>query len=294
VTPTAMGTNGSGYAAVILYYRLGDRVHDTIAALQRQEIPPEQILVVDNASGDGVLDDIAARHPSTALLTMSSNVGYPAAMNAGAEQLVNRYEYVLFLTHEVLMRPDCTKRLLAVLRQHEQMGMVGPALRVLTTDTTWSLGGRITRLGEVYHNQSTARVDDIEWLDGACLLIRSSTFVDVGGFDEDYFLYWEDVDISIKIRSRNLIKCVPEAIAYQGTLTASIYLRTRNQILCWRKHGGVFRIIAALIIATAKIFLVDLAGRSPTQAKARTLGVIHGLSGRLTTSKTRLVRQGRL
>jgi N-acetylglucosaminyl-diphospho-decaprenol L-rhamnosyltransferase len=284
-------TTDSGYGVVILYYRLGHRIHDTISALLNQQTPPEQIVIVDNASADGVLAGVEDKYSSCDVIHMESNVGYAAAMNKGAAQFVNRFEYILFLTHEVLMQPECMTRLLCVLRQHGEVGMAGPALRLRTANTVWSLGGWITRLGHVHHNYDQGRAHDVHWLDGACLLIRSSTFAAVGGFDEDFFLYWEDVDISIRIRANHRIRCVLDAIAFQDTATAPVYFGTRNQILCWRKHRDISRLVASLVVAMAKIVLIDLNGCSLTQARARFHGMVDGLNGHLTTAPIRMVRE---
>lgn len=286
-------TTDSSYGAVILYYRLGARIHDTISALLNQQKPPGQIVIVDNASADGALAGVEDKYTSCSVIHMESNVGYAAAMNTGAAQFGNRFEYVLFLTHEVLMERQCTARLLCVLQQHGEVGMAGPALRLHTANAAWSLGGWITRLGDVQHNHDQRRTRDVQWLDGACLLIRSSTFAEVGGFDEEYFLYWEDVDISIRIRANHRIRCVPAAIAFQDTATAPIYFRTRNQILCWRKHREIIRLVASLVVVIAKIILIDLYRCSMTQASARFHGMVDGLNGNLTTAPIRMVREGK-
>jgi GT2 family glycosyltransferase len=286
-----MNLGQSRYAAVVIYYRLGIRIHDTIAALLAQEDPPAEILIVDNASDDGVLDHVAENYDSCDVLRMPSNIGYAGAMNVGAARFVDRFEYLLLMTHEVVLQSDCVTRLLSACRTDPNLGMVGPTLRIHGPETIWSFGGQLTTLGDVRHNLDQSHAGEADWLDGACLLIRSAAFTKVGGFDEDYFLYWEDVDLSMKVRARSSIRCVLDAVAYQGTGTAPIYFRTRNQILCWRKHGRRSRVIAALIVAMTKAVVIDLGGRSPTQAKARLLGMVDGLSGRLTTSPLRMVRQ---
>jgi N-acetylglucosaminyl-diphospho-decaprenol L-rhamnosyltransferase len=287
-----MNTGQSQYAAVVLYHRLGDRIHNTVAGLLAQEIPPTEILIVDNASDDGVLDGFPEKYHSCDVLQMASNVGYGAAMNAGAARLIDRFEYLLLMTHEVVLTPDCVTRLLSVCQNDPDLGMVGPALRIHAAETPWSFGGQFTRLGDVRHNVDEGRAGEAQWLDGACLLIRSAAFTKAGGFDEDYFLYWEDVDLSTKIRAVSRIRCVPSAVAYQSTGTAPIYFRTRNQILFWNKHRQPIRVIAALVAAMVKAIIRDLGGRSPTQARARLLGMVDGLCGRLTTSPLRMVRQG--
>lgn len=279
------------YAAVILYYRLGARVFDTIDALRKQDLRAGEIVVVDNGSEDGVLDNVEERFPDVTVLRLPSNLGYSGAMNAAAAQLTARFDNLLFLTHETALAPDCISQLTAALRDDPELGLVGPALRLLDTDETWSIGGWTTRLGEVVHNHDEAQGNEIDWLDGACLFLRTSTFLDIGGFDEDYFLYWEDVAISLAVRKVARIACVPTAIAYQGTATAPIYFRTRNQVLLWRKQRDLVRLVGSIVKALAKVVVKDLGGRQPTQAKARLLGVRDGLTGRLSTAPIRMLRE---
>ena len=107
---------------------------------------------------------------------MPSNIGYAAAMNAGAARFVDRYDYLLFMTHEVVLKSDCVAQLVSACRTDRDLGMVGPALRIHASDTAWSFGGWFTSLGDVRHNLDESRADEAEWLDGACLLIRSAAF----------------------------------------------------------------------------------------------------------------------
>lgn len=281
------------YGAVVLYYQLGDRIHQTLDALIAQSFPPERIVLVDNASGDGVLDDAESRYPGCVFMRMDTNVGYAAGMNAGAARLYDEVDAILFLTHEVMVMPDCAARLMRVLESDAAVGMVGPALYLADGESLWSLGGVITRCGDVRHNLNMERIDTVQWLDGACLLARVDVLRDCEGFDEDYFLYWEDVDLSLRVANRAEIRCVPEAVALQDTSSTPIYLRVRNQVLCWRKNGNSSDLAMALLKDVAKMAMIDVRTGSMRQLRARWTGMRHGFSGQLAPPPLRMLRERR-
>lgn len=278
------------YAAVVLYFRLGEQIYSTLDALTSQSPAPHQIVLVDNASGDGVLDQAESRYKDCTLLQMPTNLGYAAGMNAGAALVGDDIDAVLFVTHEVLLDSDCASRLLCALESDATVGMVGPALRLMDNGSLWSLGGLITKLGGVRHNTRESLLHTVKWLDGACLLIRSQLLRDCGGFDEDYFLYWEDVDLSLRISKQAQIRCIPEATAYQSTATAPTYLRLRNQILCWRKNSEHSAVVMTVLGAIIKVIFVDVRTGSTARLRARCLAVVHGFSGKLAPEPIRMLR----
>lgn len=278
------------YAAVVLYFRLGDRIYDTLDALNSQSSPPERIVLVDNASGDGVLDGAAGRYKNCSVLRLPANVGYAAGMNAGAALARTDVDAVLFMTHELLLTPRCVSQLLSALQSDPAVALVGPALRLLDDSSIWSLGGVITRMGDVRHNTSESRLDTIDWLDGACLLIREQSLEYCGGFDPDYFLYWEDVDLSIRVSRFAKIRCVADATAYQSTATAPIYFRLRNQIMCWRKNASPYKVAATIVAAIARIVVKDIRFGSIVHMRTRCLAIAHGFSGRLAPEPIRSLR----
>jgi GT2 family glycosyltransferase len=279
------------YAAVVLYFRLGDRIFKTLDALIAQTCPPERIVLVDNASGDRILEGAESRYSQLTVLDLPTNVGYAGGMNAGAALIGDDIDAVLFLTHEVLLEHGCACRLVSVLESDVSVGLVGPALRLASTGSIWSLGGVLSKFGDTRHNTQESLADSIKWLDGACLLIRSRSFDDCGGFDEDYFLYWEDVDISLRISQQSEIRCVADAIAYQDTATAPIYFRLRNQIMFWRKHSVPSAVIAAVLFGIGKAIVRDLRSGSVDCLRARLFAIIHGFSGQLAPESVRMLRE---
>lgn len=230
----------ASYAVVVLYYRLGDEVADTIAAVRAQSHPPRVVYLVDNASGDGVLDalETAGRLDGVRVLRLPENLGYAGGMNAGAEAArADGVELLLFVTHELLMDPHCAEELVAAAAALGAAA-AGPSLR-LPDGSVWANGGRLDwRGGARHHRDDVLEPREVAWLDGACLLVRSDVFVAVGGFDESYFLYWEDVDFSLSVAAHGPVVQVPAAIATQAPSDGSgpAYYVTRNRLWLWRRH----------------------------------------------------------
>ncbi|MFD7007661.1 glycosyltransferase [Rhodococcus jostii] len=279
--PPLEPTECQDYAAIVLYYRLGATVEKTIDALMAQTYPPVEIIVVDNASNDGVVERLLADRQNCPSLQLRRNRGYAGGMNAGANALKTSTPLLLFLTHEVILEPDCMENLLNAVRVQKHT-LVGPVLTRGNTGEVWSRGGIITKSGDVKHLVRDEKYSDIEWIDGACMLIDSLTFREINGFDEDYFLYWEDVDISNRVQMHGSISCVSSARARQDTETAPIYFRTRNQVLFWRKRRQWRLVTVAVLRAIAKIFIRDIPRRRTRSILARVAALKDGFSGRLS------------
>lgn len=271
-------------AAVVLYYRLGEQLHQTLDALVGQTRQLESILIVDNASGDTVAQDVTTKFaerglPKIERLQLSQNLGYAGGMNAGFAHMSEHgveFDFVLFCTHEVLLSPDCLQQMVTAAVEGGY-GAVGPALLRTSDSTVWSKGGRFTGSGDVRHT-TQGHGDPIDWLDGACLLVNRSAFTKVEGFDERYFLYWEDVDFSNRVIAHGGIKCVQNAHAQQDTSTAPLYFRTRGYVLFWSTRRHVKFTIIALAATVARCVTKDIPQQDWRRARARMAGALDGLS----------------
>jgi GT2 family glycosyltransferase len=193
-----------------------------------------EIVVVDNASADGSAAIAEEFAPRVRLLRNRENVGFGRGVNQGVQASTG----ALIL----IMNPDCRltagalPALQAELDAHTECALVGP--RVLDPDGTvqgsvrgdpdmlTGLFGRTGRLRRLLpwlpvssRNVVTpaapaagARSVSVDWVSGACMLVRRDRFAAVGGFDERYFLYWEDADLCRRLRARGYqIRYVPGA-----------------------------------------------------------------------------------
>lgn len=275
------------YDAVVLYYRRGIQVIDVVQSLVNQSTPPRRIVVVDNGSADGVFaseKNVAALNEissSVSLVICPDNLGYAGGMNLGVRSLETNAKYLFFATHELRMNTDCAASLLET-ASNTGAAIVGPTLTLERNDTVWSYGGYITRWGASRHvtsRQLGTRSDrNVDWVDGSAILIDRRVFLAIDGFDERFFLYWEDVDICTRASAFGPVVVSARARASQDTGYTPAYYSARNRIMYWRSRRDVFKTLTS-IAAQVRPLIQDMKNRR--SVRARLLGMVHGLTGRL-------------
>ena len=221
--------------AVVVNHDGGEQVLHCIEALDRSTVPLHAILVVDNDSRDGSRERIARRFPEVEILALTENAGPAPARNAGLEHATT--PLVLLVDDDVMPAPDCLE---ALLRARAETGaeVVTPRV-VLHPDRTLlqcdgadaHFIGTMTLRG-AYSPLSLATAEKphpVGAVISSCLLVEREAMLELGGFDPLYFLYLEDLEISIRLRSRGLdLCCAPEAVAYhdRGEGTAGLSFRS--------------------------------------------------------------------
>lgn len=190
-----------GIAILVVAYRSTELLQQNLVPLTRAH-PELAVHVVENrsthAEREGI-EALAARE-GWHLEVMPANVGFGAGMNtAAAAALTAGSEFLLLLNPDATISAESIAELRDVVRA-DRLALVAP--RILHPDgRVWFEGSDLyLRDGRV---RSTANrrpgLDRFEWLTGACLLLHRTLWQAVGGFDDAYFLYWEDVDLSWKV-----------------------------------------------------------------------------------------------
>lgn len=265
-------------AGVILYFRAGpESLAEVVDACLKQTRAFDELLVVDNASGDGVCQSNARRFPGLVLATCEQNRGYADGMNHGFNALSQAPDFCFFITHDVVMQDDCVESL--VKRLEAGAVLVGPKLR-LPNGQVWSQGGEIDCRGKPSHAQKEPI--SLSWLDGAVLGVDAPTFTSVGGFDKRFFLYWEDVDLGFRMNQRGRIECVSSTEATQRTNLTPPYLMARGRILMWRLHRKPHLLVASLLelIGASLVHLLTRRNQAARQELWLVLqGCVSGITG---------------
>jgi GT2 family glycosyltransferase len=224
---------GEPVAAVIVNYNAGAALADALRSLAGETGIDWQAVVVDNASSDGSANAIEQIAPWIRLIRNQDNVGFARGVNQGVA--ATTAPFVLLLNPDCTMTPGAVKVLLRVLRQDSACALVGPKIldpdgRVQGSargdpDMLTGLFGRTSALRRLLPGSAVAKrnvVDAgatkdsivVDWLSGACMLARRAALERVGGFDERYFLYWEDADLCRRLRAAGFdVRYAPEAIA---------------------------------------------------------------------------------
>ncbi|HST04286.1 MAG TPA: glycosyltransferase family 2 protein, partial [Chloroflexia bacterium] len=166
-----------------------------------------EVLVVDNASSDRTPEVIADRFPHVRLVRLESNTGFAPACDRGA--LEAKGEYVAFLNNDAVVAPDWLTALVAALKAGEE-GTVCAASRILSRDgNETEYSGAASNLFGAGRPESVWGWPDLPtppaagtpvlFASGGAMLIHRDTFLEVGGFDPEYFAYFEDVDLGWRL-----------------------------------------------------------------------------------------------
>jgi GT2 family glycosyltransferase len=175
-----------------------------LAALARTEYPDLTVMAVDNGSTDDSVARIRAGFPQIALIETGKNLGFAGGVNAGIRSaLEHGAQYVWLLNNDALPRPDALTALVAKATSDPQFGAVGSVLLYADESAdvqAWG-GGRVNRwIG--YSSHATApRADSwFDYITAASVLLSRRALEQIGLLDESFFLYWEDSDLSFRLR----------------------------------------------------------------------------------------------
>jgi GT2 family glycosyltransferase len=207
---------------IIVSWQVRDDLRACLQSLQQNaEVAPE-IIVVDNASGDGTVEMVRAAFPEVQLLANDANHGFAAANNQGLQ--VARGQFVLLLNPDTLVPPGALAMLLDFGRQHPEAGVIGP--RLLNSDgslqpscrkfpTVAAALFRHTLLGRLFPNAHWMREylmcdwghdapREVDWVSGACMMISRRALEQVGLLDEGFYWGSEDVDYCFRLHQAGL------------------------------------------------------------------------------------------
>lgn len=170
-----------------------------------------EVVVVDNASSDGSVSALRVHWPNVRTIALDENVGFAAANNAGFRQ--SQSELVLLLNSDTLVLEGSIDRLIRALRELPGAAIVGPKLVDGKGAAELSFGRMMSPLAELRQkllvrggrariDELTAEQAEVDWVSGACLLVRRADAEAAGLLDERYFMYCEDVDFCAAVRAR--------------------------------------------------------------------------------------------
>lgn len=204
-------------AVVVVNYGSHELLATNIVPLHRQD-PSLQVIVVDNYTTDderAAVQELAGSNSWT-LVAEDVNIGFGAGVNRGVERAIaDGAQHILLLNPDATIERGDLAKLRRYVCAHPET-MVAPTVRT-PQDTIWFAGATVRRrTGEIRSavREENPRPEDLPWLSGACLLVDSTLWRRVGGFDDRYFLYWEDVDLSYRVlKAGGSLAVLPDVVA---------------------------------------------------------------------------------
>jgi GT2 family glycosyltransferase len=203
-------------SAIILNYRSSRDSWKCVLALRAQTIADQlEILLVDNHSCDDSIgylrNRVRASEPSVRVLESGTNIGYGQGNELGVQHA--KGQYVLIINPDNELEPDALEKMVEEMRRDPSIGIIAPQLvhedgtirdSYRTFPTASDLIIKRTMLRKFFpdrmrhylqHDRDMSVTRDVDWVAGACLLIKRDFYLELGGFDPRFFLFFEDTDL---------------------------------------------------------------------------------------------------
>lgn len=225
-------------SVVIVNYKGLEHTTACLDGLAALDWPGERIevIVVDNASGDGSAESIGARYPHVQLLALDRNTGFAEGCNRGAA--IASGEYVAFLNNDARPHRDWLSTAVSELEARPDVACVASKVLDWEGNSVDFVDAALTFYGHGFKlhvgEPDAARFDvahDVLFASGAAMIVRTDVFRSVGGFDERYFMFFEDVDFGWRLWLLGWrVTFVPGSLVYHR------HHASMSQLKSWREH----------------------------------------------------------
>jgi GT2 family glycosyltransferase len=273
------------FSVIIVNWNARRYLPACLEGVRGQRLPPREVIVLDNASSDDSVDYLRVRHPEVKLIALERNLGFAAANNLGVRQALG--DWVVLLNPDAFPEPGWLAGFAAAIGEAPEAGCFAGKL-VAADDSR-----RIDGTGDLYHVSGLAWRRDHGRLEGASprpagtvfsacgasAAYRRDLFLELGGFDESFFCYMEDVDLGFRLRLRGHdCRYVPQARArHVGSGTTgrrsdfSVYQGHRNLVWVFVKNmpGRLFWLCLPLHLALNLVTLAWLVFRGQGRVALR-------------------------
>jgi GT2 family glycosyltransferase len=252
-------------AVVIVNYQSYDELHACLDSLD-QACGAMSVVVVDHDSRREAADALHHKYPGVQLLRKDCNDGFAVGINNGARAAES--PFLLLLNPDCVVDRHACCELADWMEAHPEVGAAGPRIRNADgtvqasarkfPDLTTAIGGRSSWLTRVLPGNPLSRRNlpardaasaspvEVDWVSGACMLVRREAFEAVGGMDEGFFLYWEDADFCRRLKHAGWrTMYLPAAVAThvggrssRHAADASLEAFHASAFRLYRKHAG--------------------------------------------------------
>ena len=255
---------------IIVNYNVPNEVNECLKSINKvlKGINFE-VIIIDNNSTDKSIYDAVKDYYKINLIALDENVGFGRANNKGVENANGNY--ILFLNPDTILIQDFITPIIDFIEKNKDIGACAPMLTYPDNSYQSSTGFKMGLLYEfleafmligavrrIMKSRFLKRRDDIipvkvRWLSGACLIIKKSVFEKVGGFTEDYFLNYEDIDLCRKLELAGFsnyyfpyLKCIhSDHKSFGKNFSLLVYSRYKSRLVYAKHHYNY--VIASLV-----------------------------------------------
>lgn len=265
-------------AIIIVNWNSYDDTAACLSSLRQLTFAAYEIVVVDNASEDGSGQRLKDEFDEITLLVNSKNEGFTGGNNRGIQYALDAgFEYLMLLNNDTIVTPGFVQPLLQVLQAHD-VGAVQPKILYESErNIIWNAGTGFNRWGFFPYTLGQGKADHafgnharrIPWITGCCFLVKAKIVREVGALDDQFFIYYEDTDWSLRIRKAGYhLQYEPASKIYhkvgrshknrssegEGNLSPfAHYITLRNHMYILRKHAKGIRFVTGWVYQCNKV-----------------------------------------
>jgi GT2 family glycosyltransferase len=270
---------------VIINWNSFSHTHACLNSLRRVTYSNFKSFVVDNGSNDGSELQLNQYHGDFAnFIYNEKNIGFTGGNNVGIKEVLNLgFDYVMLLNNDTEVEPDFLTHLIDKIEGDSKIGAIQPKFYFLNNKARlWNAGGSFLPIFGITNTIGYNQIDHpkfnkagkVDWITGCGFLVSSKVVKEVGMLNEKFFIYYEDVDWSFRIRNAGYyLAYEPKSIVYheagmsnkakvkgkEGFVTPFVhYLRGRNQVWLLRKHTSWFYVPTVVFYMICRYFLFIL------------------------------------
>lgn len=264
-------TQPAHITVVVVAWNNWDLTRQCLTSVQDAAYSSRDVILVDNGSSDATQQKAANEFPNVRVERLTANAGFAGGANRGLRRAMasQRTQYILLLNNDTRVPADLLQALVAEAERDARIGVV--TCRVDLADPhgrIWSIGSRKNRwLAPIdfapwpIDSRLAATAHDVDYVLGAVMLVRVAALRAVGLFDERYFFYYEDLDLSLRLASAGYrLRYVPlPVVLHAGAATSgretalSEYHQGRSSVVFYATHGrgarlafGIYRVGSAV------------------------------------------------
>ena len=251
-------------AIVIVNWNSFELTRDTINSLLRTSYRDYDCIVVDNGSEDNSANQLETQFSNIILLREKENKGFTGGNNIGIQYALDiGYEYIMMLNNDVELEPNFLEPLIEKLNSNKNIGAVQPLIYFHhDKNLVWNAGSSYNALFGICSTPNYNQRDDkhalvhfqksVDWITGCAFMIRASVLKEIGLLKERYFIYYEDVDLSFRIKAAGYeLAYEPASVIYhiagmshkskekgkEGFVSPKVhFLNARNRIWFLKQH----------------------------------------------------------
>ena len=228
---------------IIVTYNSQDQIESCLKSIDKQGIQAD-ILIIDNCSTDETWQKLQTlKQPNITLIKNKTNNGFAKAVNQGIRYSNKNFKNNLFLllNPDATLDKDCLKNITNTIELNPRVGLCSPVIKNPLNREVIFQKGQIDWL-KMRTSHSALPETSLDYLTGCCLLIKKAVTDKLEGFDERFFLYFEDADFSLRARREGFqIKTISNAICFHEESKSSdsatkTYFLVKNGLIFFYKH----------------------------------------------------------